>query len=234
MTWTVEQHQQFAALAHQVLKSNVPGFAALDGESHDESLEVWTMALWAFKPEIEQVEPAAAAGQLESFARLLVPWDMENRVKVSFKLGRNYGTEYVEFGLTDLSKPGEAAMKAGTDRLIKTVLSEHDDYAARHLARGGAQPAVGGERKQQPSSVMVDEGHFIDFEAKGGKRLYSIKAGRWQKFGIRIWPEALTAAGINEADIPFEGLEIGPTDVSYVMKPDGVYPDKVVKLDRRG
>lgn len=238
MAWEHEHIIKFDESADVVLRRCVPGAAALDAASFKELRDMWIMSFMAFSPDVQDGDVGPAVQRFEAYIRLLIPWDMEKRVSVSFKLGRNYGAQYVEFGFTDMSQPGQPAMKAATDRLIKTVLSEHDDYSARYLA--GAQmtgPAVNGgegERKRQPTQVLVDEGNRIDFEVKNGKKGYSIKCGKWQKFGVRIWPETLAASGINEADIPIEGLDIGPTDVHYTMKSDGQFPDKVIKLERRG
>lgn len=236
MSWSVEQHNEFAVLAEAVLRRSVPGFAALDGKSHDESLELWTMSLWAFKPEIESVDVGAAVGQLEAYVKLLIPWDMEKRVTVHAKIGRNYGPEYIEFGLSDQAQPGQASQKAAFDRLIKTVLSEHDDYSARHLpntsAQGSAQRNSGNEngRPSPGGELFEDTTDHLDVSVKDGRVGYSVKCGRWQKFGVRVFPEVLKAAGIDVDTIPIQGLDIPGAQLTYSMKPDGQYPDKVIKL----
>lgn len=234
MVWQQEELLKFDEGAAEALRRGVPGAAALDKESFTELRNMWTMSFFAWSPDVQDNAVLAGVGRFEAFVKTLIPWDMEKRVDVSFKLGRNYGNEYVEFGLTDVSQPGQPAMKAAADRLIKTVLSEHDDYSARFLARVIGQPVSNGERKQQPSSVMVDEGNIIDVEWKQGKKLFSIRCGRWQKFGVRIWPEVLKEAGIEPDALPPEGMDIGTCDIHYVMKPDGQYPDKVIKIVRRG
>ena len=68
-----------------------------------------------------------------------------------------------------------------------------------------------------------------------GRLSFKVKGGRYQKFGVTMWPEVLEAAGLKIADFPI-GEEIDFRGYMAVYtnadaNDEGkVYPDKIVKL----
>lgn len=69
-------------------------------------------------------------------------------------------------------------------------------------------------------------------EVKDGKPTYKVKGGKWEKWGVRIFPDILQHAGFEPDKIPFTGLDLSGYQMTILMK--GKNPDKVTKLVKVG
>jgi hypothetical protein len=82
-------------------------------------------------------------------------------------------------------------------------------------------------------------GDTLQFEAdeltvsiNSGKTYYKVMGGRFKKFGVTIWPEALQDAGIDVDEIGVNGLDLSGFTAYYIEKEDGSGPQKVVRLEQ--
>lgn len=89
-----------------------------------------------------------------------------------------------------------------------------------------AQPPAG--HPSASEEVRVLDATRITVEVKDGKARYRVIAEPFSKFGVAIYPEALTAAGLSTDAIPYQGLDIQRK--AHVMMRDGK-PHKVVRLE---
>ena len=69
-------------------------------------------------------------------------------------------------------------------------------------------------------------------EAKDGKLTFKIKGGKFEKFGVRVFPDVLKAANIDPEKIPLVGCDMSAYSMTILMK--GRNPDKVTKLVKVG
>lgn len=72
----------------------------------------------------------------------------------------------------------------------------------------------------------------LTVEAKDGKLTFKIKGGKFEKFGVRVFPDVLKAANIDPEKIPLVGCDMSAYSMTILMK--GRNPDKVTKLVKVG
>jgi len=144
---------------------------------------------------------------------------------ISVSVNRTYGAMSMNFGYS-----ARFVVKSGGQRraayafALREVEKQFDAFAT--------QVAVDTRNVQQPSAGSSDQrfmGDEISVELKDDTLYYKIKGGQFTKYGVRVWPEVLTAAGI-----PFEKLQGGKTYnlkkwCTYSTKPDGK-PEKVTYI----
>jgi len=70
-------------------------------------------------------------------------------------------------------------------------------------------------------------GDVIEVEQRNGKTFYKIKGGQWEKFGVRVWPEVLKAAGIDPDQLPVGESRLA-RDCAVEM--NGDKPKKVISI----
>jgi hypothetical protein len=87
--------------------------------------------------------------------------------------------------------------------------------------------------KNQPTTQNTIIVERLDVDVKAGKKFFVVKGGKYQKHGIRIWPETLKHAGIDPEAIPLAGVVPKKRwEAVFTMKGDR--PDSVVKLNDLG
>ena len=117
------------------------------------------------------------------------------------------------------------------------------DWLMKHEWRpadGYTQPAPG-RQAQQPTNGNGNGDYGMSFPAEDltasmheGKLYWKIKGGRFQKYGVTVWPEVLEAAGwvLEELEKnPLEKRNLSGWVAHYVLNDKG-NPDKVVELTR--
>ena len=126
----------------------------------------------------------------------------------SLKINRNYGNHSIEFGLSEV-----AEIRSGAERrthfngLVKQLEDQIEQYEKHHLshvtlptnapAGQGALPLM---ETLRPSSIVV--------EHKNGKRMISLKGGKYQRHGVPIYEDTC------KTDLPIESYEYGEHDIS--------------------
>lgn len=75
----------------------------------------------------------------------------------------------------------------------------------------------------------IFDGVRIGVDMKDGKKSFKVYGGRWQKFGVAIYPEVLKAAFPDREGIPPEGLPLNGRKCHAIMK-DGK-PVKIIRID---
>lgn len=78
-----------------------------------------------------------------------------------------------------------------------------------------------------PTISFMAESISLGFDEKTGAPVYKIRGGSYQKFGVRVWQEALPLLGINPADLK-PGLNAFCKPVIALMGEKG--PRKVIGL----
>lgn len=85
------------------------------------------------------------------------------------------------------------------------------------------------QRAQPGADELTFEAETLSSNTSDGKTFWKVKGGRWSKWGVTIWPEALADAGL--AVKPGEAYSLKGWTAHYVAKPDG-QPEKVVRLTK--
>ena len=103
------------------------------------------------------------------------------------------------------------------------------------LASHGYQPAPGAAANVTAPAELDTAVHTFTAEimtatVDDGRVYWKVKGGQFQKFGVSIWPEALTAAGFDpEAMNPMKPVDLTGWTAHYLTKENG-QPKKIIKL----
>lgn len=148
--------------------------------------------------------------------------NLEVRVKVSMK--RNYGRTDVEFEIESESPVQFEGSTIQAD-LFTAKLIEYFDHFEKHTL-----PQLGKEAKPTVMYSEVKEvATRLFYTLDKGKRGYKIVCGRWQKFGVPIYPEVLTKCNINPAEVPEDGYEF-PKGTSVIVQLENNEPKRVTNI----
>lgn len=95
------------------------------------------------------------------------------------------------------------------------------------LGSGNPQPQT-----LNPTPPLTFEAKLLTATVNDGKAYWKIKGGRFEKFGVTVWPETLEKAGffVNELNV-MESYNLTGWTATYTTK-DGDKPDKVVGLTK--
>jgi hypothetical protein len=127
------------------------------------------------------------------------------------------------------------ALTERIDHLVETgdTTAEHAAQTAEALSRFGqamaAAPLAGGlapETPQGQTVVFLGEKITLGYD-DNGKPIYKVFGGRYQKFGVRCWPEALPLLGVDAGSLKPGPNVFGKTIVA-LMGEKG--PQKVIGL----
>lgn len=109
--------------------------------------------------------------------------------------------------------------------------------AARNEATGKGPVSMPSKTNAQPSAnhastpALNFPADTLELSINAGKTYYKIKGGKFTKFGVTIWPEALEAAGWDTSQLQAtEVYNLRGWTAHYVTKDDGK-PDKVIRLE---
>lgn len=136
---------------------------------------------------------------------------------ICFKLGSQF----------QVSTPNDRLNAQAT--LWQAIGQMRDDFERKTMLR------IKNENVRESQAVNTfDEVHCdrLIIDIKDGKPAYKIKGGKWEKFGVRVFPDILEHAGIDVSKIPLAGLPFGNFNMTILMKGDK--PDKVTKLVKVG
>lgn len=103
----------------------------------------------------------------------------------------------------------------------------------QHAMAAWSQPAAAGAAATAmttptgPTISFMAESISMGFDEKTGAPVYKIRGGNYQKFGVRVWGEALPLLGINPADLK-PGMNAFCKPVIALMGEKG--PRKVIGL----
>lgn len=119
---------------------------------------------------------------------------------------------------------------ASIDYLWRAAEFELDRYGAERLKDTPSNPPSAQGQGQSGAGGYEDMiGERVSVEVKEGKTFYKIHGGKWQKHGVRVWPEVLAAIGLKPESIPVTGRALANRECKVKMKPNG-QPDKVVSI----
>ena len=119
---------------------------------------------------------------------------------------------------------------ASIDYLWRAAEFELDRYGADRLKDTPANPPYSQGQGASGAGGYEDMiGEKITVEVKDGKQFFKVHGGKWQKHGVRVWPEVLKAIGLDPSTIPATGRKLADRVCKVKMKPNG-QPDKVVSI----
>ena len=127
-------------------------------------------------------------------------------------------------------------MRADTVReLVERVntlngwLDSHADAALNvEQPRTQATPPVA--PIQSANGVQTFAAESLSATVTDGKPYWKVKGGRFKKFGVTVWDEVLTEAGLAECD-PMQAYSLQGWTAHYITKADGK-PEKVIRLEK--
>jgi len=229
--WTLEDHARFKKLTKDFWARGHEG-ATLEElrRGHAAMLQDFQTMNPDFAPGSGKVSVADAYGAFQNFCDgVLARRVVESRAEyLEVTMTRNYGkvTMSWKMGAT-FNITSTASRSAAYDEVYSEINTVAVEWERKHL--GAALP---GQPVQQPL-VEADETFIterLEVEVKGGKSYVKVTGGKYQKHGVRVWPEVLEAAGILVADLTSAGLDI-PGYTARVEMRNG-RPIKVVGLSK--
>lgn len=149
--------------------------------------------------------------------------------KVIVQITKHYGAVSVTYGLEK-----ECEINKGSDffenRAKLQALVEHEfkEYEANGLPKqrpAAPPPPLLGE-SSATVEIALDK---ISIKIDNGKRMFSAHGGRWSKFGVPIYPEAMKAFGFEVETFPIEGMTFEGATMKVEMQGDK--PKRVVSVD---
>jgi len=232
--WTQEQKDDFGLKVFKVLSNMMPIEFGQDVPIEDANarqrlmVDEWVKALPPGK-EFETVADGLIEFQrFVSTHYLKTGQSKSEYIELSVQLdyGQNGGVITWKIGSQfDVSSPNDRYNAQHS--LYQSIGQLRDDFERKTLLR------VRGDVPQQPQQVNtldVVKCSRLIIDIKDGKPAYKIKGGKWEKFGVRAFPEVLKAAGINIDTIPLQGLDMAEWSMEIEML--GTKPDKVKRLVR--
>lgn len=127
-----------------------------------------------------------------------------NSTAITVGITRHYGKISIELGATIYVEAASFLdFNAAYNELYDRVIDEHRIIAAKLAATSalsstspqpnGTAPQPSAAPAVKPATAGGDEtflAETLSIEKRNGKRYYSVRGGRWQKFGVRLWPDA--------------------------------------------
>ena len=161
----------------------------------------------------------------------------EAPISLNFVLTRKDGMS-VQFTLREGLQADDAVKLFGVmQHMIDTALAKGwtvpggKATAAVQVIPMSAQAAPAAPQSEHPridNSALSFPVSTLGVTIDNGKTYFKAKGGRFEKFGVTVWPEVLAAAGLDVSNLPQKWA--GWT-AYYSVKEDGK-PEKVTKLEK--
>lgn len=148
--------------------------------------------------------------------------------KVIVQITKHYGAVSVTFGLEK-----DCEISKGSDffenRAKLQALVEHEfrEYEANSLPKqrpGQPAPLLSGESSAFVE-IVLDK---ISIKIENGKRMFSAHGGKYSKFGVPVYPEAMKQFGFDVEQFPIEGMTFENARMNVEMSGDK--PKRVVSV----
>jgi len=95
-------------------------------------------------------------------------------------------------------------------------------------APAAARPAPTGQTMGNTTITVDSVSKGID--EKNKKDTYKMRGGRWQMYGVRIWPEVLQQLGIDPASLDYGPNPVNPPITVSIELTESGTPRKVIGL----
>lgn len=113
--------------------------------------------------------------------------------------------------------------------LWQAIGQMRDDFERKTMLRVKNENV---QSSNAPNTMDVIQCSRLIVDIKDGKPAYKIKGGKWEKWGVRTFPDLLEKNGINVETIPLSGIDMTGYEMTILMRGDK--PDKVTKLVKVG
>lgn len=212
-------------LVYDVLAAEVPGFSGLSDEIRDAMCHVWEDAVTVALSEVGFTANSERHA-VETIIRTAFPIQLRPSRRVSAEEERDFGRVKVRLSAELWTRPTRAAVDAAYDEVWEELEHQFQRYGENRLQ------VAAGQRIEENGGMETVDAEAITCETKQGKKYYRIRAGRWTKYGVTVWPEVLEGAGIDlrALDVNGEDYELPHGSKATIALKDGK-PVKVTKLN---
>lgn len=129
-------------------------------------------------------------------------------LKLNVEVTRNYGLHSVKFGLSEIVSISNGQQRRDA---FANLLVQLDDqislYESVHLQETRLPNVVDSASNGTANNLEQFKPTTLMIESKGGKRIVSIKGGKYSKFGVPVYPECVT-------DLPIDSYDYGAHDLT--------------------
>jgi hypothetical protein len=163
--------------------------------------------------------PQGAAAAFKDWAAKQAPAiEQGEKRTLSMKISKTYGGVVLELGLSS-----QFTIRKETD-LFRAFDMLAADLKAQFEAQERKTVSTMKPPQQQAAAAGAASGitnrffgDTIILEMKDGKPYYKIYGGQFSKFGVRVWPETLRAAGVDPDAVLTTGTPLGRDCVAEVV-----------------
>lgn len=142
-------------------------------------------------------------------------------------MSRNYGKVSMSWKMgTHFLVTSPASRSAAYDELYMVLMRTADEWEKSSLGKSLPASQPDGQMSLPEAEEFLCE--RLEVQVISGRTYCKVTGGKYQKHGVRIWPEVLGKAGINPADVTTAGLDLSGYKATISLK--GGKPDKVVNL----
>jgi len=230
--WTQEQKDDFSLKVFKVLANMMPVEFGQDAPIEQaEERQKSMMGEW-FRSLPQGKEFATVSDALVEFQRFVSTHYLKTgqskseyiELSVQLDYGQNGGIITWKIGSQfEVSSPNDRYNAQHS--LYQSIGQLRDEFGRKTMLRvRGDIPT----QTEQVSTKDVIECSRLIVDVKDGKPAYKIKGGKWEKFGVRVFPEVLKTAKIDIDAIPLSGIDMSGWQMEIMMK--GSQPDKVTRL----
>lgn len=179
-----------------------------------EQYETGNLAMADFMTWLGAAKPEVKAGEQQVF---------------TVQIAKNYGDTSVTFGYSATFTTSNENERQQAFKVCQWVIAEQFKEFERNELFRTAPPPQSMKTTAYPHEDFVYTS--IEVENKSGKLYYKLKGGKYEKFGVRVWPEVLKAAGVNPDQFqPGTYPLTGKAVVMMVEKEGRLVPKNVLQL----
>lgn len=204
----------------QVLSGFFPAIRAMGDGDREHLIAAWGLSFSRSALFELNMDEQGFKMKFGKFVNILVPSFLVGGHTVYAEVGKDYGSVTVKFGMSHAAQTGSenVAFQAALDN----IAAEHTRFQLERWA-AGTEP-----RTNQPSrDTEIILGSRISVEVRDGKHFFKLHGGKYEKYGVRLWPEVAKAAGLQS--VPLEGMDLPPCDVTIEL--NGGQPKRVLKIE---
>lgn len=150
---------------------------------------------------------------LDAFRRwVAIPAPEPTQERLGFEMTKHYGAVSVTFSYrAAFTVPDDKRLRRAFALCEEKVNAQFEAFERYSLSKIPAANNPSPRSTSSPSTSVSAPGHNVNFigrvlavEYKDNKLYYKVKGGQYEKFGVRVWPEVLSQAGVTIPTQPGE------------------------------